>query len=174
MSRKGLEMSLAQVQAHQARHGFGVGPVSSAAGRVNGASPGSGSGGEAPGASKHPKRTRKDRMTQPEREMALILEAKKRRGEIIEWRFEGISLAWGVDPVTGKQMWYSSDFWVYRNPTFEDSEHLFERLPITLIETKGARLFNAQLVRFRGCRACWPQFNFELHQLANGTWCRVE
>lgn len=170
MSRRGLGITLEQAQAHAIRHGYQLAEPCDA---KTGAQP-AGSAAEALSASKNPKLTRKDRMTRPEREMALILEAKKRRGEILEWRFEGISLAWGVDPVTGKQMWYSADFWVYRNPTFEDSEHLFERLPITLIETKGARLFNAQLVRFRGCRACWPQFNFELHQLANGTWCRVE
>lgn len=156
MSRRGLELTMQQAQAHAAKHGYTL------------------ETSEPPVPNKvpaTPRLTKKDRMTRPEREMALILEAQKRRGDILEWRFEGISLAWGVDPATGKQMWYTPDFVIY-GVKVEATQFIDTKL--RLLETKGGRLFQAQLVRFRGCRACWPMFKFELHQLAQGAWSHVE
>lgn len=166
MSRRGLEITLEQAKAHAQRHGYQLAAPGDA---KTGAQPAGSDGGQLVAPAK-PKLTRKDRMTRPEREMALILEARKRRGEILEWRFEGISLGWGVDPETGKAMWYTPDFLVIP----KDYPYAEPKQRWKLIETKGSRLFNAQLVRFRGARSCWPNFNFELHQLAQGTWSRVE
>lgn len=164
--KRGLEITMAQAQAHATRHGYQLDsfrntPTSAAASQLDSGHPRT---------SNIAKIVKKDRMTRPEREMALILEAKKRRGEILEWRFEGISLAWGVDPENGKQMWYTPDFYVVKEELRAKSFSSY----VCLLETKGAKLFNAQLVRFRGCRACWPNFHFELHQLEKGTWSRVE
>lgn len=110
-------------------------------------------------------------MTLPEREMSLMLEAQKREGKILEYRFHPIKLAWGVDPDTGKAMIYTPDFLVVKS---EFRENLYAR-DITMIETKGSKLFHAHLVRFRGCRACWPMFQFELHRRdKDGSWSRIE
>jgi hypothetical protein len=105
----------------------------------------------------------KNRMNKTETEFSLILEAQKRRGEIIGWRFEGISLAWGADPSTGKQMWYTADFWVLSHTPF----------PL-LFEVKGPHIFEKDLIRFKGCRAEWgTHFQFELHQKTKSGWTRV-
>lgn len=172
MAKKGLEMSLAQARQHASKHGYSLdGDADHIQGRpgqekrVQGHS----------GALLNPQKAKKDRMTRPEREMGLILEAQKRAGEILEYRFEGISLAWGIDPKTGKAMRYKPDFWVHLNPTFEHSEHLFDRLPVRLIECKGPRIWPQDFIRFKGARACWPRFEFELWQRGrDGTWARLE
>jgi hypothetical protein len=54
--------------------------------------------------------TLSDRMTKPEREMGMILEAQKRRGEIVDYRFQGMSLAYSPDPETGILLRYKCDY----------------------------------------------------------------
>lgn len=147
-------MSLAQVEEHQKRHGFSTGAMRTA---------------EAPVAAQKVQ----SRMNGGEARYSLILEAMKRRGEIIEWRFEGVKLAWGVDPTTGKPMYYTPDFYVTRRATFEDSERLLVALPITLIEIKGPFIHPKDLIRFKGCRSDWPMFRFEMHQCVKGAWTQI-
>lgn len=109
-------------------------------------------------------------MTRPEREMSLILEAQKREGKILEYRFHPIKLAWGVDPDTGKAMIYTPDFLVVKS---EFRQNLYAR-DMVMIETKGSELHQSAITRFKGCRACWPMFSFELHQRdKDGAWRQV-
>lgn len=155
--RKGLNMTAAQVAAHNARHGslrcgrcgvdheFGKCLVDKNATTMAKVS------------------VPKSRMNKTETAYSLILEAMKRRGDIQEWRFEGLSLAWGADPATGKPMHYKPDFVV-----FLDS---WQR--VRLIEVKGPHIFDRDLVRFKGCRAAWPMFAFEMHQKKGGEWQRI-
>jgi hypothetical protein len=147
---KGLRMTREQAEAHQRKHGFAV---ESVLGRklqpyqkaMLGLLP-------------------KPRMNKTESEYALILEAMKRRGEIVAWKFEGISLSWGADPKTGKPMWFTPDFTVW----------VYGAIQVGLIEVKGAHVFSRDLVRYKGCRAEWGMwFIFQMHQKKQGEWKRI-
>jgi hypothetical protein len=130
-------------------------------------------------AAKRAKRRRS--MTRPEREYSLILEARKRAGEIIDYLFEGMRLKWGEDPETGEAMWYKADF-VVREIDQErvvgrtDERIMRHGITITrLIEVKGPWISERDMVRFKGCRAAWPQFAFEMHQRdKEGRWTRIQ
>lgn len=92
-----------------------------------------------------------------EAQFGLILEAQKRRGDIIHYAYEGISLSWGDG------MRYKPD-WVV----------IIEDAPIKLIECKGPYIFPKDLIRFKGCRAQWKEwFDFEMHQKKEGSWIRL-
>jgi hypothetical protein len=143
--RKGISMSLADAAAHQARHGFGKGPLSSP---------------KAP----EPVKLPKSRQNATEREYGLILEAMKQRGEIVDYRPFGIRLEWGADPKTEKPMVYSPDFVVWTSQPTEE---------VSFREVKGGYIRPQDWIRFKGCRSEWPQFDFQLHQKANGEWRRL-
>lgn len=92
-----------------------------------------------------------------EAEFGLILEALKRKGDIIAYSYEGLSLRWGGG------MRYTPD-WVV----------LIEDAPIKLIECKGGYIYPQDMIRFKGCRAQWDgRFDFEMHQKREGTWQRI-
>jgi hypothetical protein len=127
-------------------------------------------------------------MTRPERDFSLILEAQKRAGEIARCEFEGIRLKWGVDPDTGAAMWYKPDFLVVVLPTLnvQNGETIVDAINkhgmaeerfstgIKVIEVKGPWISERDLVRFKGCRAAWPEFDFEMHQRdREGQWTRI-
>lgn len=103
-------------------------------------------------------------MSRPEREMAMILEAQKRNQEIIDYRFQGMSLAYGEDPETGILLRYKCDFVVIG-------------APFKIIEVKGhgKHAINAAAkLRFKGAKAAWPMFKFEMWQRQrDGQWIRV-
>jgi hypothetical protein len=90
-----------------------------------------------------------------EREFGVLLEARKRTGELVEVRFEGVRLLWGGG------MTYTAD-WSARRPDGKIEIH----------ETKGAHIFDRDTVRFKGCRAEWQHwFVFYFHQRQkDGTW----
>lgn len=114
------------------------------------------------------------KMTRPEKEFGMILEAMKRRGEIVSFKFQGMSLAWGRDPESGILMRYKCDFSVVLDAMHSDYPVLDDgKLPIKIIEVKGKHIFERDKIRFKGCRAEWPEFMFEMHQLEAGVWRRI-
>lgn len=84
-----------------------------------------------------------------------ILEARKKRGEIDSYRYEGMSLRWGDG------MRYTPDAVVFCGKE------------ITLIEVKGPHIHQKDLIRFKGCKAEWPEFHFEIWQEVKREWKRV-
>lgn len=147
MSKRGLDITLEQAKAHADKHGYKLSYPGCAI--VND-----------PAATK----VFKPRMNKTETEYARILEARKRKGEILDFKFEGISLAWGAHPDNGKSMYYTADFAVTRLGQFGVPE-------FTLIEVKGPHIWDKDWIRFKGCRAEWGKvFKFELHQKAKGEW----
>lgn len=90
-----------------------------------------------------------------EREFGVLLEARKRTGELVEYVFEGVRLLWGGG------MTYTAD-WSARRPDGKIEIH----------ETKGVHIFDRDIVRFKGCRAEWQHwFVFHFHQRQkDGTW----
>lgn len=100
------------------------------------------------------------RPNKTEQRFADILEARKRRDEIADYRYEGIRLKWGEDSQTGSSMHYTPDFLVIA-------------CGFVCIEVKGAHIFDRDLVRFKGCRAAWPWLRFELWQWKKSEWTRL-
>ena len=100
-------------------------------------------------------RHRRGVMNKTESEYAALLKALEVRGEILRFEFEGITLRWAG-------MRYTPDFVIFRRDQ-----------PILFLEVKGARIWDRDLVRFKGARAFWPEFQFELHQKREGVWQRI-
>lgn len=105
--------------------------------------------------------TRRGRMNKTETEMSRILQARMNRHEIAGFVFEGMTLFWG-GTADATPMRYTPDFVV-----FENDEHF------TFIEVKGGHIFDRDIVRFKGCRAEWSRFNFEMHQKKAGAWRKI-
>jgi hypothetical protein len=104
-----------------------------------------------------------------EREFSFILEAQKRKGEILRYEYQGITLRWF-------DMKYTPDWFVLGNPivTFDpESQKDIQRFPFRLIEVKGPHIWDRDIVRFKGARAYWPEFQFEMHQKKQGQWNRI-
>lgn len=167
-------MSLAQAEEHQRRHGFsvaGLGSVKTAE--------------KAPGDSKGVLAL-PVKMTRPEKEYGLILEAMKRKGEIVDYKPWGTKLAWGKDPKTGRLMYYTGDFLVIKKwgpmlyavthgPKGKGRSEIWDPAAmVIIIEVKGAHIWPKDLIRFKGCRSEWPMFQFEMHQLEKGVWTRIQ
>jgi hypothetical protein len=92
-----------------------------------------------------------------EREFSFILEAQKRRGEIFRYDYEGITLRWF-------DMKYTPDFVVFIGSAVHS---------IKFIEVKGPHIWDRDIVRFKGARAYWPEFQFELWRKRQGKWDRI-
>lgn len=135
-------MTKAQADAHQLRHGFVE--LASAVAIVK------------------ERKLRRSQMNKSEHEYSLILESKKRRGEINDYKFEGITLRWGEDPETGRAMRFTPDFTVWKDGGAEIEFH----------EVKGF-IRSRDLVRFKGARAEWSRYHFELWQKREGQWARI-
>jgi hypothetical protein len=144
MKRKGIVMTAAQAEAHQTKHGF-RGVIAEAKG--------------VPAKVFQPK----SRLNKTETDFSNRLEAQKRAGEINEWRFGSIKLAWGEDPETGKPMFYTADFSVWKDAGPD----------VLFIEVKNNYIHPKDWIRFKGARARWPRYHFELHQKREGQWTRL-
>lgn len=106
-------------------------------------------------------------MNATEREFSFILEAQKTKGEIVRWVFEGVTLRWGGG------MRYKPDFLVVVATGIEVNKQRVGHF--RCIEVKGARILYAQqaIARFKGCRAEWPEFEFQFWQKLEGTWTKL-
>ena len=92
-------------------------------------------------------------MNQTEAEYAVILKGLQGLGQIHRFEFEGITLRWAG-------MRYTPDFVVF-SKSGEDITG------IKLIEVKGTHIWSRDVVRFKGARAYWPEFQFEM-------WCKTK
>jgi hypothetical protein len=107
-------------------------------------------------------------MNKTEREFAMILEAQKRKGEILRYEYEGMTLRW---PVGEEIISYTPDFIVFLDITCWSSLPLFK-----FIEVKGGFIkgkFERAIERFRHARTYWPEFSFELWQKQKTGWKRL-
>lgn len=104
----------------------------------------------------------KNGMNKTEYQYSLILEEMKKRGEILRYEFEGITLRWA-------DMRYTPDFVV-----FDNIPNMGSNYPVRIIEVKGPHIHYEQqaIARFKGCRAYWPEFAFEMHQKTKSGWKR--
>jgi len=110
-------------------------------------------------------------MNKTESEFSFILEGQKKAGEILRYEFEGITLRWA-------DMRYTPDFVVFKSKTIEvelnsvQSTCIEVAPEIILIEVKGGYIWDRDIVRFKGARAYWPEFTFEMHQKTKNGWIR--
>lgn len=111
------------------------------------------------------------KMSRPEIEMGMMLEAQKRAAEIVDYRFQGMSLAYSPDPETGILLRYKCDYVVIVD---RDTE-FYARIKIIECKGHGKHAISAAAkLRFKGAKAAWPMFKFEMHQRGrDGQWRRV-
>ncbi len=102
---------------------------------------------------------KRGRMNKTEASFAMRLEAQKRNGEIRDYLFHPMSLPWAG-------MRYSPDFMVTPNSGLEKRR---------MIEVKGPHIHYRQqaVARFKGCRAYWPEFQFECWQKKKTGWEQI-
>ncbi len=113
---------------------------------------------------------RRGKMNKTETEYAMILEAMKRKGEILRYEFEGITLRFA-------NVKYTPDFVVF--PIYVVKFENFKLTsrdpyyPIKFIEVKGPFIKGNReraVERFRHAKTYWPEFTFELHQKTKEGW----
>lgn len=106
---------------------------------------------------------RRGHMNKTEQAFERVLIAMKDRGEIVDYKFEGITLRWGEDD-DGRAMRYTPDFVVFNNRK--------GAIWMCLVEVKGPHIRYKDKVRFRGCRGEWRRFfGFQLWQRSRtGEW----
>lgn len=142
-------MTAEEAAAHQKKHGF---PIEQFVKK--------GQAAQAAVDKLIPKKLRRlepPKMNQTEREFSMFLEARKTKGEITSYKFQGVRLMWGDGMI------YKPDF----NALRSDGR-------IELIEVKGAKIWDRDTVRFKGARAEWRDFFiFEMHQKLEGQWNRL-
>lgn len=109
-------------------------------------------------------------MNRTEAEYALILEAMKRRGDILRYEYEGITLRWA-------EIRYTPDFVVIlTSERWKGKSRPFHLVEIKFIEVKGGFIggkFERAVERFRHARTYWPEFQFEMMQKKKGIWTRI-
>lgn len=158
-------MTRAEAEAHQRKHGFVVDAKN----------------GTVTGTAEQWKKgfSVKDEMNATERDYSFILEARKRRGEIVDYRFQGMTLRWR-DPESGELMRYTADFTVWVRRTCdawpECSSCTGTGLDIELHEIKGGWIkgkLERAIERFRHARTVHPMIHFEMHQKKGGSWHRI-
>lgn len=179
MAKRSHGLSLEAARAHALRHGYD--PQERVLGKTATFSTDAATGLVGPKLVIADELPKPVKMTRPEREYGMILEAMKRKGEIVDYRFQGMSLPWGADPVTGRQMRYKCD-WLVITTVGKEWYHQGGGKPniseptvgLKLIEVKGAHIWKDDRTRFKGCRAEWPMFQFEMHQLTRGEWRRIQ
>lgn len=146
VKRKGVNITLQQADEHQRKHGFK--PLIEKELEFR---------GTAVGVRARAKKLRvaARKMTVPEREYKVLLAARRSHGMIEDYKYQGIRLPWG------DSMFYKCDFAVL------NLDH-----SITIVEVKGAKIWDRDIVRFKGCRAEWKHwFTFEFHQRTpDGLW----
>lgn len=108
-----------------------------------------------------PTSARKRTMNKTESAFAAILEARKARGEIISYQYEGVTLRWS----DGAR--YTPDF-ICVQPIADSTRH-----EIVFYETKGGHLFPGAKRRFKEARDNHPWAQFEMWQKKSGTWTRL-
>jgi hypothetical protein len=140
-----MKMTKAQAEEHQIRHGFAVPakfshlikqPTKPATPRIP-----------------------KPRMNRAEVEYALVLEAMKRRGDIVSWAFEAITLR------LADGCRYTPDFFV-----------VVERLGglrLRFIEVKGKHIWDDAKVKWRVAKEQNPWAEWEMHQKTRDGWKRI-
>lgn len=113
-------------------------------------------------------RKRRRKMNGTESRFADVLAAMQRKGEIVSFEFEGMTLRWGNEETFS----YTPDFAVIVNveiPGGTPKPHVRLRF----VEVKGALIRPNDWSRFKHARDNFPLYEFELWQWKEKTWTRL-
>ncbi|QBQ56537.1 DUF1064 domain-containing protein [Nitrosococcus wardiae] len=101
-------------------------------------------------------------MNKTEKRYAQILEAKRKAGEIKDWKFESINLQLSKPDKAAKQKgtYYRTDFIVITDC-------------IEIHEVKGGFIMEDADLKFKIAREMYPWFRFVMMQYKKGNWLRV-
>ena len=94
------------------------------------------------------------KMNGDERAYAEMLELRKRAGDILDWKFNGIRFD------LGGGAWYKPDFYVVRHDRFE------------IVEVKGFKR-EAAVVRFKAAAALFPHYHWTMIRRRGPQWERL-
>lgn len=107
-------------------------------------------------------------MNKTETAFGDMLRAKVSRGELVRYQYEGMKLSWSG-------MIYTPDFFAIRHTeqyvSSDRNQHALN--DIVFYEVKGAHIFSRDMVRFKGAKAQWPLFEFQMWQLKKREWTRL-
>lgn len=107
-------------------------------------------------ATQTPKRLRQAKQpNKTEAAFGRLLEIRLRKDEFARIDYEGITLRW-------LEMRYTPD-WVATTP--ENT--------LICFEVKGPKIWDRDIVRFKGAKAFWPQILFEMWQHTKNGWQRL-
>lgn len=104
------------------------------------------------------KMIRTSKMNGTESQYALILEAMKRRGDIADYQFEGMTIR------LADNCKYTPDFFILVS---------LVPLKIRFAETKGAHIWDDSKVKFKVAKEQNPWAEWEMHQRKQGEWARI-
>lgn len=175
MARKGLIMTMADVRAHAERHGFTTETSSD----------------HIPSEKKVFVVALKDKpkMNKTEAAYACILEARKHRGEIVDWAFEPFSLRYGEKAfykpdfvvilhgsVTIKQLKWMAECSVIE--MLDDSGNIKNIIRgvgyVDVIEVKGPHIFKEAKPRFKAAKLRHEWATFRMMQRSkSGDWAQI-
>lgn len=102
---------------------------------------------------------------QTEREFGAILAAQQIKTKILRYKFQGVTLLWGDG------MRYTPDWWVTTGLCKLPDGRVY--YSFKAIEVKGAKIWDRDIVRFKGAKAEWTEFDFEMWQKKEGRWNRL-
>lgn len=121
-------------------------------------------------------RKRRRKMNGTESRFADVLAAMQRKGEIVSFEFEGMTLRWGNEETFS----YTPDFSVivdWKNLATEllrgDGTDPKPHVRLRFIEVKGALIRPNDWSRFKHARDNFPLYEFELWQWKEKTWTRL-
>lgn len=114
---------------------------------------------------------------QTEAEMGQILEARRRRGEIVSAEFEAITLRWGDMEYTPDWFVIASTGWaeIIRTPSDSAIPELVSDMKrpvveIVYIEVKGGWKWEDSIIKFKAFRKAMPWARFEFWEKIDGRW----
>ena len=112
-------------------------------------------------------------MNKTEAEFAMILEEMKRKGEIVRYEFEGVTLRFA-------NVKYTPDFIVLevakRFSVIRNDMSFAGGFDVKFIEVKGPFTKGNReraVERFRHAKTYWPEFTFEMWQKKDGAWTQI-
>lgn len=112
---------------------------------------------------------KKPRMNKTESSYTLQLQALKQCGQILEYKFEGITLLLD-DPSVGKKVRYTPDFLVIK---YQLNAPDGIAVVIEFHETKGPHIWEDAKLKFRWARQQYPWFKFHMKQYKNQQWNEI-
>lgn len=109
-------------------------------------------------------------MNKLEGAFSRLLQARRHRGEIVSFEYEGLTLRWGDG------MRYTCDFKIVTSISAPETENEGAATRVTLVEIKGAYCWKQDLVKYRAAAQHEPWrrvYRFEWWEQIDRVWQQV-